>query len=454
MSFPIVYTQKKYRFFTVREFLRVFFAGLTFLYMNPAFSILNYGLTVTTPGYTYLVGGTAIPNFNWGCADGMVSSLLPIGFTFVYDGVSYTQFEVSDNGELFLGGSYTCSDNCGTTCNFSEKQPAGLSGGTDRPAICPLWDDLAFNSSTSKLSYLTTGTAGNHILTIEWLLMDWKYNNPNIPHGTISFQVVLYEAISGQIDFIYKQEAQALGTGIYAPTARIGLMGGTSGDYYSTDAIGSAPSKTSETTVTSKPATGILLRWNDNSGLPIELLYLKGIALGNHTVRLNWETVTETSNDYFTLYKSTDANNFKPIGKIKGAGNSLATHSYIFIDSFVPDSFNIFYYYLKQTDFNGKSSSSDNISVTVVKGKPPNIYFNEDTKQVTISYNFNRQEDYYQVEIIDMLGSTVYQKKIEPADYAENVFTIPLLFSHEGIYIAILSNAGGNTLSQTKFLKQ
>src|ERR1700745_1982732 len=131
-------------FFIRKIYFMFFFLNLNFI--DPAFATLNYILTVSNPGYTALSGGTTIPNFNWGCGDGMVSSSLPIGFTFVYNGSSYTTFEISDNGELFLGGSYTCSDNCAGTCNFSEEEPSNLSGGTDRPAICPLWDDLAFNS--------------------------------------------------------------------------------------------------------------------------------------------------------------------------------------------------------------------------------------------------------------------------------------------------------------------
>lgn len=433
-------------FFIRKIYITFFFFNLNFI--NPAFATLNYILTVLNPGYTALSGGTTIANFNWGCGDGMVSSSLPIGFTFVYNGISYTTFEISDNGELFLGGSYTCSDNCAGTCNFSEEEPANLSSGTDRPAICPLWDDLAFNSSSSGASYKTTGTAGNHILTIEWLLMDWKYNNPNLPHGTISFQVVLYESLAGQIDFIYRQEAQALGTGTKAPTARIGLMGAT-GDYYSTNETGATPSKTVETIVVNKPATGILLRWTDPSTLPIELLFFKGIGQGNN-ILLNWETVTETNNDYFTISRSTNAIDFKIIARVKGAGNSTTILSYNYIDQVMPDSSNVFYYRLQQTDFNGKSAYSSTIPVYVLKDKPPNVYYNHNSEQLVIS-NFQK-EGYFVVDIIDILGRSVFQKNIE-AVKGNDTFSILIPLTEGGIFFAKISETNGNIVSQSKFVK-
>jgi hypothetical protein len=45
---------------------------------------------------------------------------------------------------------------------------------TSYPTIAPLWDDLSIGS-TGKISYLTTGTVGNRVLTIEWLNMKWYW---------------------------------------------------------------------------------------------------------------------------------------------------------------------------------------------------------------------------------------------------------------------------------------
>lgn len=420
---------------------------------RPVFATLNYGLTVLNPGYTALSGGTLVSNFNWGCQDQMVSSLLPIGFTFVYNGTSYTQFEVSDNGELFLGGSYTCSSNCGGSCNFSEIEPTntnGFAATADRPAICPLWDDLGFNSSGSQVSYLTGGSAGNHTLTVEWLLMDWKVNNTGSPHGSISFQVVLYESPAGQIDFIYRQETQPLGTGTQAPHAKIGLMGAM-GDYYSTDAAGSTPSKTVETTVTTKPTSGILFRWTDPSSLPIELLYFKGICQ-NKNVLLDWKTATETNNEFFTVARSSNGIDFTDIAVLKGAGNSTRPLYYNYIDPAIPDSFDLLYYRLQQTDFNGKTSFSHIVSVPVFKNSDFHISYDLNSEELIFQNTFSK-EGYFTIDIIDILERSMYHKDIEMSGKGDRVFSIKISLPAEGIYIAKISGANGNMINQSKFFK-
>jgi hypothetical protein len=288
------------------------FLAVSSVIVNAAFAQLNYSLTVSNPGFTQLVSPTNISDFSCACGDQIVSLPINIGFSFMFDGTPYTQFEVSDNGQLFLGApAYTCNSNCGGTCNFSEIEPANLSAGSDRNVICPLWDDLGFNNCAGTINYQLSGTAGNQVMTIEWLLVDWKYNNNGNPHGTMSFQVKLYEAIAGQIDFIYKRDAQPLGIGTQAPHARIGLMG-AAGDYYSTDETGVSPSKTTEFIVIAKPADGAQFRWTDASTASVK--YVNGTSAriypnpASNTITLDpsvkeislIEFYTETGNKVYT----------------------------------------------------------------------------------------------------------------------------------------------------------
>lgn len=65
--------------------------------------------------------------------------------------------------------------------------------------------------------------------------------------------------------------------------------------------------------------------------LPIELLSFTGEAKDGYNI-LRWTTASETNNDYFTILKSTDGDNFEPIAIIKGAGNSIQNLNYSFID--------------------------------------------------------------------------------------------------------------------------
>lgn len=84
--------------------------------------------------------------------------------------------------------------------------------------------------------------------------------------------------------------------------------------------------------------------------LPVELLSFTGKNVNGNNV-LEWQTSSETNNDYFTVEKSTDGITFFPIARIDGAGNSTQINDYSFTDE---NSAALTYYRLRQTDFNGR----------------------------------------------------------------------------------------------------
>lgn len=84
--------------------------------------------------------------------------------------------------------------------------------------------------------------------------------------------------------------------------------------------------------------------------LPINLLSFSVNAC-NENVCIDWTTLTETNNDYFTIDKSKDDVNYEIVGKVKGAGNSTGLKSYRYTDTEPYDG--VSYYRLMQTDYNG-----------------------------------------------------------------------------------------------------
>lgn len=97
-----------------------------------------------------------------------------------------------------------------------------------------------------------------------------------------------------------------------------------------------------------------------SSPLPIELLSFTGRNTSQGNL-LEWVTATELNNDYFNLKRSRDGINFEDIAIIKGAGTSLSTNSYNYLDATAPAGLN--YYQLKQTDFDGHFSFSNIIYI-------------------------------------------------------------------------------------------
>lgn len=84
---------------------------------------------------------------------------------------------------------------------------------------------------------------------------------------------------------------------------------------------------------------------------------------GEPFVALRWVTASETDNDFFSIERSADGENFTEILRIPGAGNSNTTIVYAAADKSPLNGIN--YYRLKQTDFDGTFSYSKVVAVYV-----------------------------------------------------------------------------------------
>jgi N-acetylneuraminic acid mutarotase len=194
-------------------------------------------------------------------------------------------------------------------------------------------------------------------------------------------------------------------------------------------------------------------RWCSVVPAPIELISFSGKNQGSKN-SLHWETATETNNDFFTLERSMDAIHYEAIAHIDGAGNSTGNISYSYTDATLPDTAELFYYRLKQTDFDNKSSYADVISLTVAssENKPPVIYSDHITGQLTVYYYFRRSEEII-FEVFDVMGRPVYKKMVYAEKAGRTIFSAEMPPSAEGIYIARISSSEGTLLSQSKFIR-
>ncbi len=128
----------------------------------------------TTGTYTAVTGGTLVASGS-GLDDGAYPAK-PIGFTFYYNGVAYTQFGCDDNGFIQLGGGA-----------LSGSYNVIFSGAVN--AIAAYSADLAAASASAELRYVLSGTAPNQVLTVQWSNFQ-RYANTGT---TCNFQIKLYE---------------------------------------------------------------------------------------------------------------------------------------------------------------------------------------------------------------------------------------------------------------------
>jgi hypothetical protein len=212
--------------------------------------ITNYSFTATSGTYTPITGTSPTligDGFNPLTDEGYANDI-PIGFTFVYNGVNYQTAGLTTNGFISLGSTLTAA-------TFTNALATSTNG---RPILAPLWDDHDIQN-VNNLQYTTTGSAGSRIFIVQWSNVLWNFN---ATAPVISFQLRLYEG-TNVVEFIYSSLA---GTPNSA-SASIGItaLGTGSGNYLSLNNASATPtvSSTTETTsIATKPASGQIYRFS------------------------------------------------------------------------------------------------------------------------------------------------------------------------------------------------
>lgn len=174
--------------------------------------------------------------------------------------------------------------------------------------------------------------------------------------------------------------------------------------------------------------------------LPIDLVYLKAGCL-EHSTRVTWETASELNNDYFTLERSFNGLNFEVVTIIDGAGTSNELKKYIFEDILYPSTV---YYRLKQTDFNGESSTSEIISVTCDEDRQFNLTVGDNSTEGYIEIIHDAVVNTsYLLTFTDAQGKTIYSKHYTASSEVINKKIESNLFA-PGIYFINITSSVNN----------
>ena len=221
------------------------FALFTCWQINAQVSSYSFGQSAGT--YTEITGGTVLgvatnddTNFNAN----------PIGFSFVYNGTTYTQFSVNANGFLALGATVASSY-------------TALSGGATNNVIAALNGDLNGNT-TGELSYQLSGTAPNQVLTIQWK----NYRHYYAAGDINNFQIKLYET-TNVVEVVYGSFTQNATN----RTRQVGLRGATAADFnnrttttnWSATTAGGTNAATCALQTAIVPTSGLTFTWTPPS---------------------------------------------------------------------------------------------------------------------------------------------------------------------------------------------
>lgn len=155
--------------------------------------------------------------------------------------------------------------------------------------------------------------------------------------------------------------------------------------------------------------------------LPVEFGKVSTELVSNSNVRISWETYTEKNNNFFAVERSTDGVNFIEIGQVLGQGNSETKVEYNFLDQSLETG--VYYYRIKQVDFDGKYDYSA-IVVQNVKLDKSDTDFGFDFTIVpnpvysgsVVSFVFDNSNNNPLLSIIDAVGNVVEISSVEKID--------------------------------------
>lgn len=180
-----------------------------------------------------------------------------------------------------------------------------------------------------------------------------------------------------------------------------------------------------------------------NTPLPVTFLFISAKWNNNDGI-INWATGSEINNSGFEIQRcSGNCTTFEAIGFVKGNGNSNNANLYQFVDkNLISNKDDLFYYRLKQVDYDGKYSYSPMVSLS----KQKNIANNEPCSELIIYPNPIRnggelsvlvssdEDQNIQIVIYDALGKVVHSE-LYVAKTGGNMYHLKTEKFKSGVYV-------------------
>lgn len=183
--------------------------------------------------------------------------------------------------------------------------------------------------------------------------------------------------------------------------------------------------------------------------LPVELLFLAGVANGNQ-VDLTWATATEKNSSHFIVERSTDNLDFVPIGRVAAAGNSQFRIDYAFTDPRPMGGVN--YYRLRLVDRDGSTDVSNTIAV-MFTGDGTEVVAWPNPAQDQLNLSFGRwDERVLVVRVVDATGRLVMEHRSATTSN-EGAISLKTGTLAPGAYVVQITGAAGNLVGSARFVK-
>jgi hypothetical protein len=172
--------------------------------------------------------------------------------------------------------------------------------------------------------------------------------------------------------------------------------------------------------------------------LPIELLSFDAQLKGKE-VHLSWSTASEKDNDFFTIEKTRDGNEFTFVTKqTSKVGNSSTVTDYNDIDR--EPYRGLSYYRLGQTDYDGTTTFSDLVPVNYNLSVFDIISTISTENNLIVAFGYDAPEPVNYI-VTDIPGRVMVKKENQPTVEGTNIINIDSSGWKEGIYFITLYNS-------------
>ena len=292
-------------------------------------------------------------------SDDWHSGIVNIGFSFCYNGTTYSRCVISSNNYITFDLTRANTYSSWQTVAVPTLAPAEV-----RTAILNPWQDI-HPGVGGTITYQTLGVAPNRRFVVSYL---------NVPMFSCTSQLytsqtVLYEGSNCIASYIASKPICTTwnsGHAVHALHNAAGtsatVVAGRNNTQWTANNAGLlfVPTCSPCQTASSLQCLSVVL--------PVDLLHFSGHNEGSRNV-LEWATASEENSLDFMVERSSDAEAFAPIAVVPAAGNSLQTLRYSVVDEAPAPGVN--YYRLRSTDQDGSVRFSEVVPVmTRAIGRP------------------------------------------------------------------------------------
>jgi len=168
--------------------------------------------------------------------------------------------------------------------------------------------------------------------------------------------------------------------------------------------------------------------------LPVTLVAFDAFC-ENQMGQFVWTTMTESNNSHFELMHSIDGENWNSQAKIAGNGTTQSKQEYRYL---MPNA-ETGYYLLKQTDYDGRSTTFEPLWLEscTAKNKDIRSHYNASSQTISFFGEFGHGSR-FEVNIYNLMGQLVFSKSVsEQQDHITMTIDQPLT---NGIYTFTIEN--------------